>query len=220
VNAEEWAGTVKGLADKRGLRYEPVGGLNPVGGPVALCPGGTNRITGQLASQFWGASCDSEEHEEGGLFKKTVLPRSILAKSHMPDLAKVVPMFNVETIEPGEKIEQLASRRKVEFESIEFNRRYLATVPSDHDPVALRELFSPGFLDWAARIPNQCEFGITDQQLYFTWRLGELSADEYGTALDNAGGLFLRLRNEMEESGVHTYQPGPWHAGLEPFPAA
>jgi hypothetical protein len=220
VNAEEWAGTVKGLADKRGLRYEPVGGLNPVGGPVALCPGGTNRITGQLASQFWGASCDSEEHEEGGLFKKAVLPRSILAKSHMPDLAKVVPMFNVETIEPGEKIEQLASRRKVEFESIEFNRRYLATVPSDHDPVALRELFSPGFLDWAARIPNQCEFGITDQQLYFTWRLGELSADEYGTALDNAGGLFLRLRNEMEESGVHTYQPGPWHAGLEPFPAA
>jgi len=218
VNADEWAGAVKGLADKRGLRYDPVGGLNPVGGPVALCPGGTNRITGQLASQFWGASCDSEEHEEGGLFKKTVLPRSILAKSHMPDLAKVVPMFNVETIEPGEKIEQLASRRKVEFESIDFNRRYLATVPSDHDPIALRELFSPGFLDWAAQIPNECEFGITDQQLYFTWRLGELSADEYGTALDNAGGLFMRLRNEMEESGLHTYQPGPWHAGLEAFP--
>jgi hypothetical protein len=220
VNAEEWAGAVKGLADKRGLRYDPVGGLNPVGGPVALCPGGTNRITGELASQFWGASCDSEEHEEGGLFKKTVLPRSILAKSHMPDLAKVVPMFNVETIEPGEKIEQLASRRKVEFESIDFNRRYLATVPSGHDPIALRELFSPGFLDWAAQIPNQCEFGITDQQLYFTWRLGELSADEYGTALDNAGGLFMRLRNEMEESGLHTYQPGPWHAGLEAFPTA
>lgn len=220
MNADEWAGAVKGLADKRGLQYDPIGGLNPVGGPVALCPGGTNRITGQLASQFWGASCDSEEHEEGGLFKKTVLPRSILAKSHMPDLAKVVPMFNVETIEPGEKIEQLASRRKVEFESIEFNRRYLATVPSDHDPIALRELFSPGFLDWAARIPNQCEFGITDQQLYFTWRLGELSADEYATALDNAGGLFMRLRGEMEESNLHTYQPGPWHAGLAPFPTS
>jgi hypothetical protein len=220
VNAEEWAGAVKGLADKRQLRYEPIGGLNPVGGPVALCPGGTNRITGQLASQFWGASCDSEEHETGGFLKKTVLPRSVLAKSHMPDLATVVPMFNVETIEPGEKVEQLASRRKVEFESIAFNKRFLATVPSDHDPIALRELFSPGFLDWAAQIPNQCEFGITDRQLYFTWRLGELSADEYGTALDTAGGLFMRLRNEMEESNVHTYQPGPWHAGLEPFPAA
>jgi hypothetical protein len=24
----------------------------------------------------------------------------------------------------------------------------------------------------------------------------------------------------MEESGVHTYAPGPWHAGLAPFPAA
>ena len=121
---------------------------------------------------------------------------------------------------PGERIEQLASRRKVEFESIDFNRRYLATVPTDHDPIALRELFSPGFLDWAARIRNEVEFGITDRQLYFTWRLGELTAEEYGTALDHAAGLFSRLRNEMEESGVHTYQPGPWHAGLEPFPDA
>jgi hypothetical protein len=24
----------------------------------------------------------------------------------------------------------------------------------------------------------------------------------------------------MEESGLHTDQPGPWHAGLEPFPDA
>jgi hypothetical protein len=23
----------------------------------------------------------------------------------------------------------------------------------------------------------------------------------------------------MDESGIHTYPPGPWHAGLEPFPA-
>ena len=155
-----------------------------------------------------------------GCSRKTVLPRAILAKAHMPDLASVVPIFNVESIERGERIEQLASRRKVEFESIDFNRRYLATVPTDHDPIALRELFSPGFLDWAARIRNEVEFGITDRQLYFTWRLGELTADEYGTALDHAAGLFSRLRNEMEESGVHTYQPGPWHAGLEPFPDA
>ena len=28
----------------------------------------------------------------------------------------------------------------------------------------------------------------------------------------------MRLRNEMEESGLHTYLPGPWHAGLAPFP--
>jgi hypothetical protein len=202
------------------VTYEPVGGLNPRGGPAALCPGGTNRITGQLSSEFWGASCDADEHETGGLFSKTVLPRAILAKAHMPDLAQVVPIFNVESIEPGERIEQLASRRKVEFESIDFNRRYLATVPADHDPIALRELFSPGFLDWAAQIRNEVEFGITDRQLYFTWRLGELTAAEYGDALDHAAGLFKRLRNEMEESGLHTYQPGPWHAGLEPFPDA
>ncbi len=220
MKAEEWAEVVRGLADKRGVKYEPIGGLNPRGGPAALCPGGTNRITGELASEFWGSSCDANERETGGLFSKTVLPQAILAKAHMPDLAQVVPIFNVESIEPGERIEQLASRRKVEFESIDFNKRYLATVPADHDPIALRELFSPGFLDWAAQIRNEVEFGITERQLYFSWKLGELSAAEYGTALDHAAGLFMRLRNEMEESGIHTYQPGPWHAGLAPFPDA
>ena len=163
-------------------------GAEPGGGPAALCPGGTNRITGQLADGFWGASCDADEDEEGGLFSKTVLPRAILAKAHMPDLASVVPMFNVESVEASERVEQMASRRKVEFESIEFNRRFLATVPSDHDPIALRELFSPGFLDWAAQIHNEIDFGITDRQLYFLWRLNERTADEYETALDNAGG--------------------------------
>jgi hypothetical protein len=220
MKADEWAEVVRGLADKRGVKYEPMGGLNPRGGPAALCVGGTNRITGELASEFWGASCDANEHETGGLFSKTVLPQAVLAKAHMPDLAQVVPIFNVESIEPGERIEQLASRRKVEFESIDFNKRYLATVPADHDPIALRELFSPGFLDWAAQIRNEVEFGITERQLYFSWKLGELSAAEYGDALDHAGGLFKRLRNEMEESGIHTYQPGPWHAGLAPFPDA
>ncbi len=219
MKTEEWAGVVQGVAAKRGVTYEPVGTLNPKDGPPTLCPGGTNRIKGELAPEFWGASCDADEHESGGLFSKSVLPQAILAKAHMPDLATVVPMFNVESIEASERVEQLASRRKVEFESIDFNRRYLATVPADHDPVALRELFSPGFLDWAARIRNEVEFGITDRQLYFTWRLGELTAAEYGEALDHAAGLFKRVRNEMEEHGVHTYPAGPWHAGLEPFPA-
>ena len=218
MKAAEWAAIVEGLAAKRGVTYEAIGGLNPRGGPPTLCPGGTNRIKGQLASEFWGASCDADEREEGGLFSKSVLPGAILAKAHMPDLAQVVPMFNVESIEAGERVEQLASRRKVEFESIDFNKRYLATVPADHDPIALRELFSPGFLDWAAQIRNEVEFGITDRQLYFNWHLSELTADEYGDALDHAAGMFKRLRNEMEEHGLHTYQPGPWHAGLEPFP--
>jgi hypothetical protein len=142
----------------------------------------------------------------------------VLAKAHMPDLAEVVPIFNVESIEIEERVEQAVSRRKVEFESIEFNRRFLATVPSDHDPVALRELFSPGFLDWAAGIRNEIDFGITDRQLYFLWRLDQRTADEYEAALDNAGQLFVRLRAEMEEHGIHTYVAGPWHAGLEPFP--
>src|SRR5919198_3979950 len=171
--AQKWTEAVQALAKERGLRYDAVGGLNPVGGPAALCPGGTNRITGQLAEGFWGASCDADEHEEGGLFSKGVLPGAVLAKSHVPDLAKVMPPFNVESIEktPEELIMQRASRRRVEFESLEFNKRFLATVPSGYDPVAVRETFSPGFLEWVTTISNEIDFGVSERQLWFLWRL-------------------------------------------------
>jgi hypothetical protein len=224
VSAKEeqqaWAETVQALAAERDLRYEPVGGLNPVGQPAALCPGGSNRLTGQLSDGFWGSSCDADEHEEGGLFNKAVLPGAVLAKSHVPDLAQVMPPFNVESIEktPEELIMKRASRRKVEFESIDFNKRFLATVPSQYDPVALRETFSPGFLEWVTTIDNEIDFGVSEQQLWFLWRLGDRSRDDLKAALDNGGRLFSRIRKEVEESGVHAYAAGPWHAGLEPFP--
>jgi hypothetical protein len=220
--AQDWAETVKGLAAKRGLTYDPVGGINPVGGPAALCPGGTNRLMGELAPGFWGASCDADEEPEGGLFSKAVLPHAVLAKSHVPDLAKVMPPFNVESIErrPAELLMQRASRRKVEFESIDFNQRFLATVPSDHDPVALRETFSPGFLEWVTTIENEIDFGVSEQQLWFLWRLEDRSPAQLEAALDNGGELFKRVRAEVEEAGVHTYPAGPWHAGMEPFPDA
>jgi len=216
-----WAETVQAYATEHDLRYEPIGGLNPVGGPAALCPGGTNRLTGQLADEFWGASCDADEHEEGGLFAKAVLPGALLAKSHVPDLAKVMPPFNVESVEktPEELIMQRASRRKVEFESIDFNKRFLATVPSEYDPVALRETFSPGFLEWVTTIDNEIDFGVSERQLWFLWRLRERTPDELDAALKNGGRLFQRIRKEVEESGIHTYPAGPWHAGLEAFPA-
>jgi len=218
---QAWAEIVQAYATEHGLRYEPIGGLNPVGGPAALCPGGTNRITGQLSEDFWGASCDADEHEEGGLFSKAVVPGAVLAKAHVPDLAKVMPPFNVESIEktPEELIMRRTSRRKVEFESIDFNKRFLATVPSDHDPIALRETFSPGFLEWVTTISNEIDFGVSEQQLWFLWRLRERTRDELEAALKNGGRLFQRIRKEVEESNVHTYPAGPWHAGLEPFPA-
>ncbi len=217
---QAWADSVKALAAERGLRYEPVGGLNPVGQPAALCPGGSNRITGQLSDDFWGASCDADEREQGGLFGKAVLPGAVLAKSHVPDLAKVMPPFNVESIEktPEELVMQRASRRKVEFESIDFNKRFLATVPSSYDPVALRETFSPGFLEWVTTMDNEIDFGVSEQQLWFLWTLRERTRDELEAALDNGGRLFQRIRKEVEESNIHTYPAGPWHAGLEPFP--
>ena len=215
--AEGWAGIVRRYGESNELTYEPVGGINPKDGPVALCVGGTNRLTGQLADGFWGSSCDADEREVGGLFSKAVLPTAILAKAHMPDLAEVVPAFNVESIEGHERVTQRLSR-KVEFESIDFNKRFLATIPSDYNPVKLRELFSPGFLSWTTTMTGEVDFGVNDRQLWFLWQLRERSEAELREALKNAGQLFARLQEEMEESGVNTYPPGPWHAGLAPFP--
>lgn len=218
AEAREWAGIVRRYGERRGLTYEPVGGINPVDGPVALCVGGTNRLTGELADGFWGACCDADERQAGGLFGKAVLPEAILAKSHMPDLAQVVPPFNVESIEGHEAITQRFAR-KVEFESIEFNRRFIATVPSEYDPVALRELFAPGFLAWTTTMTGEIDFGVNDRQLWFLWRLRERSEAELREFLRNAGQLFKRIQAEMDESGIHVYPPGPWHAGLGAFPA-
>jgi hypothetical protein len=217
--AQDWAGIVSTYGERHRLKYEPVGGINPVDGPVALCVGGSNRLTGQLSEGFWGSCCDADEKEMGSLFSKAVLPTALLAKAHMPDLAQVVPAFNVESIEGHEVVTQHFAR-KVEFESIDFNRRFSATVPKEFDPVALRELFSPGFLSWTTTMTGEVDFGINDRQLWFLWRLRERSAEELKAALKNAGQLFKRLQGEMEESGIHTYPPGPWHAGLEPFPAS
>jgi hypothetical protein len=139
----------------------------------------------------------------------------------MPDLAKVVPVFNVESIErTAEDMVDRQSRRRVEFESIDFNRRFIATVPRDHDPIALRELFSPAFIDWITRLPSRIDFGITQAQLFFHWTLRELKRDELVAALDGAAGIFKRLRLEMAENGLAPYAPGPWHAGMEPFPSS
>jgi hypothetical protein len=218
--AAAWARTVAALGERRGLRYEQVGGLNPAGGPAALCPGGANRLTGELSEGFWGASCDADEREEGGWLSKAVVPHAVLAKSHMPDLAEVMPQWNVESLEggPEDLVERRLTRRKVEFESLDFNQRFLATVPTEYDPVALREMFSPGFLTWVTTIDREIDFGVSERQLYFLWRLRERSGDELELALDNAGRLFERVRREMDEHGIATYPAGPWHAGLEPFP--
>jgi len=214
-----WIAAVEAVAADRGLTYEEVGGINARDAPAALCPGGSNRLTGELADGFWGSSCDADEHEAGGVFRKAVLPDAVLAKAHMPDLTRVVPAFDVESIEatPDEQLRRM-SRLRVQFESIDFNRRFIATVPAGHDPIALRELFSPGFLAWATTMTGEVDFGVNDRQLWFLWQLRERSEAELKAALKNAGQLFKRLQGEMDESGLHTYPPGPWHAGLAPFP--
>ena len=138
----------------------------------------------------------------------------------MPDLATVVPVFNVESIErTAEDMLDRRSRRRVEFESIDFNKRFIATVPRDHDPVALRELFSPAFIDWTTRIPAEVDFGITDQQLFFHWRLRERTGEELKEALDTPAGSSTGSTARWRRTTSTSTRPGPWNAGLEPFPA-
>lgn len=215
-----WIEAVREVASDRRLTYDEVGGINARDAPAALCPGGSNRLTGELAHGFWGSSCDADEREEGSFFRKTVVPGAVLAKAHTPDLTSVVPAFDVESVEasPDEQLRRRSSLR-VQFESVEFNRRFTATVPEGHDPIALRELFSPGFLDWTTTIDREVDFGASDRQMYFLWRLRELTRDELELALDNAGRLFGRLRSELAESGAATYPAGPWYAGMEAFPS-
>ena len=139
----------------------------------------------------------------------------------MPDLATVVPIFNVESIErTAEDMLDRHSRRRVEFESIDFNKRFIATVPQDHDPIALRELFSPAFIDWITRIPAEVDFGITDQQLFFHWRLRERSRGgaEGGARLGRrASSTACTARWRRTTSTSTSRAPGT--PGLEPFPA-
>ncbi len=217
--AKEWAAVVSSYQGAGEVKYERVGGINPAGGPVALCVGGSNRLTGNLAPASGVPVAMPTKSRSGRMFSRSVVPSSLLTKAHMPDLAKVIAAFNVESIEsrPDEFVRKRFSR-KVEFESLEFNRHFLATVPEGYDPIALRELFSPGFLDWVTTIDREIDFGINDRQFWFTWKLRERSSDELELALSNAAELFARLHREMEQENLHHYPPGPWNAGLAPFP--
>ena len=67
-------------------------------------------------------------------------------------------------------------------------------------------------------IDNEIEFGVNDRQLWFLWKLRERTRDELEAALDNGGDCSSASASEMEETSIHTYPAGPWHAGLEPFP--
>ena len=211
---------MRSYGERHELTYEPVGGINPKDGPVALCVGGTNRLTGQLAEGFWGSCCDADEKEVGGLFGKAVLPTAMLAKAHMPDLAQVVPAFNVESIEGARgRHPALRAQGRVRVDRLQQALpRDGAEASTTRSPCA--SCSAPASSRWTTTMTGEVDFGINDRQLWFLWRLRERSEEELKAALKNAGQLFKRLQGEMDESGIHTYPPGPWHAGLEPFPTS
>ena len=94
----------------------------------------------------------------------------------MPDLTTVVPAFDVESIEatPDEQLRKLQQPPGPSSRASTSTSGFIATVPKGHDPIALRELFSPGFLDWTTTIDREVDFGASDRQLYFIWHLREL----------------------------------------------
>ena len=220
--AQAWAATVAKLGEKRGLRYEPVGGINPKGAPAALCPGGTNRLTGQLTEGFWGASCDADEREEGGFGGKAILPGAILVprrtcptsprscRSSTSSRSTTTPRTGCST---ATRAAGSTSRRPSSTSASSPPCRATTTRSR------CASCSAPAFLEWVTTIDNEVDFGITEQPALLPLALRERTEEELKAALKGAGGIFQKIQREMDEDGIHTYQPGPWNAGLEPFPA-
>ncbi len=169
--AQEWAETVRRYGERHGLTYEQVGGINPKDGA-----GGALRRRRQpphRAARRGLLGLVLRRRRKGS--------RRLLQQGGAADRdPRQGPHAR-----PGEGRPRLQRRvdrgrtrhvtqrfsRKVEFESIDFNRRFWATVPKEYDPVALRELFSPGFLGWVTTMSGEIDFGVNDRQLWFLWRL-------------------------------------------------
>ena len=172
--ARAWAETVQAVAKDRDLVYEPVGGINPVGGPVALCPGGTNRLTGQLADGFWGASCDADEHEEGGLFSKAVLPGAVLRQ-----VARARPGQGDAAVQ--RRVDRAPPRRARRCSAPRAGRsssRAWSSTSASWRPCPASTTRSRSARCSARRsstgsttIDNEIDFGVSEQQLWFLWRL-------------------------------------------------
>ena len=137
----------------------------------------------------------------------------------MPDLAEVVPIFNVESVEAAEeRIEQpLAPQGRVRVDRLQQalpRHRAGGPRPGRAARAVQPRLPRLGDPDRTTRSTS----GSPTASSTSSGGCAERSAERVREALDNAGQLFKRLRTEMEESGLHTYPAGPWHAGLEPFP--
>ena len=86
---------------------------------------------------------------------------------------------------------------------------------SEYDPVALRELFSPGFLEWTTTMTGEIDFGINDRQLWFLWRLrraqrgrAEGGAEERRAAVQTPAGRDGRERHPHLPARPLARRPG------------
>ena len=208
---EAWLAAVREVADDRGLRYEEVGGINARDAPAALCPGGSNRLTGRARAGLLGSELRRRRARGGRLLLEGAAaaggPRQ--GPHARPDQRRCPHSTSSRSRRRPTSSSARAARRRVQFESIEFNRRFIATVPRGPRPDRPARALQPGLprLDDDDRPRGRLRRLRPADVL----PLAAAGADPRGAraALDNAGKLFRRVRSELEEHGRAPTRPGP-----------
>lgn len=122
----------------------------------------------------------------------------------MPEPAKVVPAFNVESIEKSpDRYVKVKVARKVEFESYEFNQEIPRDGAAGVRPDPGEGALLLGFLEWVTTWTGWSSSASTTGSSGSSGTCAS-AATELKLALANAGQLFKRIHAEMEEEGIIT----------------
>ena len=209
---------------KRGLRYERGRRAQPEGRPRGAVPGRHQPADGRAHGRRSGAprATPTSARREASS-RRPCCPRAVLAKAHMPDLAKVDAALQrrVARARARGRRSSAASRRRVEFESDRVQQalpRHRARAITTRSPCA--RCSAPRFLDWTTTDrPRGRLRRLRAASSTSTGALRELSAERArGRAGHGRRAVQAASAARWRSTTSHTYRPGPWHAGLEPFP--
>ncbi len=220
MKAADWAGVVQELAAKRGVTYEPVGGLNPKGGPADALPGRHQPDQGRARAPASGAPrATPTSARRAACSRRPCCPNAVLAKAHMPDLGdgRADVQRRVGRGAASGSSSSPAGARSSSSRSISTGASWRRCPPTT-TRWRCASCSAPASSIGRRRSGTRSTSGSPTASS--TSSGGSASAPPTSTATRSTTrrGCSSGLRNEMEEHDVHTYQPGPWHAGLEPFP--
>ena len=169
--AQEWAEAVRKFGERAGVAYEPVGGINPKDGPVALCVGGSNRLTGQLVEGFWGV--ELRRRRKGGrrpLQQGAGADRDPRQGAHARSgegrsrLQRRVDRGHRGRSPSTSSARSNSSRSTSTSASSRRCRR--STTRS-----RCASCSAPASSRWTTTMTGEIDFGVNDRQLWFLWRL-------------------------------------------------